>query len=307
MPKYKAQMGPKIDNGKGAWQSNTVEIYDGDKKIGEYVRNYDGHSITTFCPFEQAGKWYALYSRDYTSTRVMSLPDCKDLGGESRFAGGFCPVEYYVPTKKDLSHWDCRKGFRKQLKERKDKNSEEILKDQEKAYGETLPKQLGTFGFMCGCVWGDDRSWKLEYLNLSEVSKGKIKREQRFGYWELPDGKSLKQCLNFEGYQPDGFTQISALKEESIPLLDRNWHGYDEGEVFQFNDDTIFNGMRFKIKTLDHDGCVCKIKKSANKVKEKEIFLPHHLLSSSSMKRVSKNPHPEWKHQSFKQLEKAKA
>ena len=308
MPKYKAKMGPKIDNGKGAWKSNTVEIYDGDKKVGEYIRNYDGHSITTFCPFEQAGKWYALYSRDYTSTRVMSLPDCKDLGGEASASGGFCPVEYYVPTKRELSRWDCRKGFRKQLKEKPDDEStKKILVEQEKAYGETLPAQLGTFGFMSGCHWGDDGSWKLEYLDLSEVSKGKIKREQRFGYWELPDGKSLKQCLDFGDYQPDDFTQIKALKAETVPLLSRNWHGYEKGETFQFEDNTIFNGMRFKIKIVDHDGCLCKVLKSTNKVKEKEVFLPHHLLSSTDIRRVSKNRHPEYKYQQYKQLEKAKA
>jgi hypothetical protein len=66
----------------GVWGSSVVKIFDGDTHVGEYRRNHPGWAKETFEPFEINGAWYALYSRDYTSTRVMSLPDCSDLGGE---------------------------------------------------------------------------------------------------------------------------------------------------------------------------------------------------------------------------------
>ena len=123
-----------------------VEIYHNHytlEKIGEYFRNYDS-LFNTFYPFVLDGKNYALYSKCYTATRVMSLPDCKDLGGEESHSFGFCPVDYYVP-------------------------------------------QGCNFGFVAGCVWGDDSSWKLQYLDLSNVEFGIIKRDDRFGYLELPN------------------------------------------------------------------------------------------------------------------------
>jgi hypothetical protein len=43
----------------------------------------------------------------------------------------------------------------------------------------------GDFGFVWGCVWGDDTSWKVQYLDLSRVQQGEIKRDERFGYVEL--------------------------------------------------------------------------------------------------------------------------
>lgn len=84
----------------GCWASLRVSIHerreDGtEHKIGEYERNYSA-LYSTFLPFQQGEQWYALYSRDYTATRVMRLPECEDLGGEEREEWGFCPTGYYV-------------------------------------------------------------------------------------------------------------------------------------------------------------------------------------------------------------------
>jgi hypothetical protein len=49
------------------------------------------------------------------------------------------------------------------------------------------------FGFVAGCIWGDDSSWKIEFLDLSEIASGVIKRDARFGYIEMPDRMSLRQ------------------------------------------------------------------------------------------------------------------
>jgi hypothetical protein len=34
-------------------------------------------------------------------------------------------------------------------------------------------------------IWGDDSSWKLQYLDLSQIRQGIIHRDDRFGYVEL--------------------------------------------------------------------------------------------------------------------------
>lgn len=189
---FRAEVTKSKETGSGSWNVLEVGVFgkkesDVWEKVGEYGRNY--HSLMdTFYPFKQKDKWYALYSKDYTSTRVMSLPDCKDLGGEKSDSFGFCPVEYYVP-------WDPES----------DEEAESIVawediyrKDKEWE-GET---RLGTFGFVSGCVWGDDSSWKIEYLDLSQVEKGIIVRDDRFGYQELPRKLSLKQCISLENCTP---------------------------------------------------------------------------------------------------------
>lgn len=64
-------------------------------RVGGYERNYRSF-FRTFLPFQQGDKALALYSRDYTATRVMELPSCRDIGGEEPASAGFCPVDYYV-------------------------------------------------------------------------------------------------------------------------------------------------------------------------------------------------------------------
>lgn len=55
--------------------------------------------------------------------------------------------------------------------------------------GYYVPKESqGYFGFICGCVWGDDTSWKIQFLDLAEAEKGIVKRDDRFGYIELLGG-----------------------------------------------------------------------------------------------------------------------
>src|SRR5208337_5283001 len=83
----------------GCWDVNHVEVVQRDNGtvLGEYKYNYCSIA-RTFHPFQLRGKWYALYSRDYTATRIMALPECKDLGGEERDGFGFCPTDYFVPV-----------------------------------------------------------------------------------------------------------------------------------------------------------------------------------------------------------------
>jgi hypothetical protein len=173
---YTAKILEKIENiredGVRCWNSLRIGIFDADdKQLGEYVRNYS-QLYQTFFPFQQGDKWYALYSKDYTATRVMELPSCKDVAGEERHSFGFCPVEYFVPYKDPyLKHED--------------------------------PEMRGKFGFVAGCIWGDDCSWKIQHLDLSKISEGILKRDDRYGYIELPDGVKLAEAISCESWCND--------------------------------------------------------------------------------------------------------
>lgn len=230
-----------IQNRHGTWNSLCVSIWNGDAKIGEYVRNY--HSLfNTFHPFRQGDQHYALYSKDYTSTRVMSLPDCKDLGGEPRHAFGFCPTGYAVPDEemvvrdwdpKDPKPYNPRHDLEKwpnhDAKEFKEAcNESDVLF---KAWDERHPFKTvplnAPFGFICGCVWGDDSSWKIQYLDLSRASEGIVVRDDRFGYIELlGDGDDLAAAIEmnlgeYEG-RKEWYIDIAVRRRYDLAPRDPN-------------------------------------------------------------------------------------
>lgn len=177
-PNYYAKTLESIETKPGCWRSLRVGVFDGDTQIGEYQRNYPS-LYKTFYPFKKNGKWYALYSKDYTATRVMSLPDCKDICGEEPSGFGFCPVELYVPMSANESD------------------------------GEDLEDELPVdFGFVAGCVWGDDSSWKIQYIDLSLLEQGIIKREDRFGYTELPRDMELREAIYIDKYSDATFIRV---------------------------------------------------------------------------------------------------
>ena len=100
MPIYSAKVIETLSHSPKTWETIRVGIFrlDGDEEfqIGEYHRNYP-RLFNTFFPCTYDDKDYALYSPDYTVTRIMELPSCQDIGGEEPHSAGFCPVDYYVP------------------------------------------------------------------------------------------------------------------------------------------------------------------------------------------------------------------
>lgn len=235
----------------GGWGSVRVGVFRGSEQVGEYRRNYRG--TPPFAPFEQGGRWYALYSRNYTATRLMSLPDCADLGGEEPAGGGFCPVEYHVPllTGRDrdpadpepvLPNWEAAKWARKVEKRTPDgmtytrlywpwdPEGFTHLKDE---YEQTLARQTALhnqwsdrrpfvsrhapWGLVSGCVWGDDSGgWKVQHLDLSRAADGVLVRDDRFGK-DMPWGQLAL---------PRGVSLKDAVDTEGI-----GEHGGDPAEV----------------------------------------------------------------------------
>jgi hypothetical protein len=183
---YNAKVIKKVNLGKPYWETLIVGIFSRGNLIGKYYRNY-GSFYRTFYPFNYKDVWYALYSCDYTSTRIMKLPDCVDIGGEDRCSFGFCPVEFYVPTN---PYTNSSEGF----------------------------------GFVAGCVWGDDTSWKIQFLDLRECDNGVLKRDPRFGYIELPDDCQLRDAVLIDkDWWWDLEDDRKEEQREIDPIEDNRW------------------------------------------------------------------------------------
>lgn len=223
---------------EGGWGSKRIGVYLDDALIGEYVRNYSSYGDETFCPFEQDGKWYALYSKHYTCTRLMSLPDCKDIGGEEPASHGFCPVDYCVPVVCAKEHpvgdkcpvvanhqadkWATivdRRCYWPDDKDHPEPNEERkqaylnAYEESHKAANEWCDKypyveKHARFAFVCGCVWGDDSSWKLQVFDLSKVSDGIITRDDRFGYVEVSSPLEQYVEADYENHLDQDFSKV---------------------------------------------------------------------------------------------------
>lgn len=188
------------EQGAGSWSQLLCKVFlkneDGTKtEIGSYIRNYRT-LYNTFEPFTQNGKEYALCSPKYTGVSVMSLPSCEFIAAEPESAYGFCPRDLWVPGLQD---------------------------DPEEEYGQLTcwdeegKPHLGMFGFVGGCVWGDDRSDKVQFLNLSMIEEGLITRDQRFGYMELPGNLPLNKCVKINMEYGSVSVQVTHTK-------DFRWH-----------------------------------------------------------------------------------
>lgn len=202
--RYSAKVIEKIETGPNSWECLRIGIFQqkyGEEpiQIGSYVRNYSSF-YNTFFPFKHKnGKWYALYSKQYTATRIMELPSCKDLGGENNSANGFCPTGYYVPNYLRRSYYSGKEK-EKVFYEDDQIPEDDIWKD---GWGECNWNDLKyrDFGFIAGCTWGDDWSWKIQYLDLSEADKGILKMSEKFGYIWVHNNLDLKESILMDDFK----------------------------------------------------------------------------------------------------------
>jgi hypothetical protein len=197
-----AVKGTRKANQPGTWDSTIVEVFrradsrGGPEKICEYERNYS--LLQTFEPFRQGGSEFALISRDYTRTSVLDLGSGRVVAEEDDADGtGFCPVGFFVPD-----WWDVHGGS--------------IIPGSE-YWNADFEWPKGDFGFVWGCHWGDDGSWKVQYLDLSRVQQGVVRREERFGYVELATFGFHNPCLTPESEasldsDPPRFVAVSMRK-----------------------------------------------------------------------------------------------
>lgn len=208
----------EVPKGPGNWSHLDVKVFEArngeERQIGSYERNYSSF-FKTFLPFELGGEWYALYSPRYTATRVMKLPSCEDIGGEEENAYGFCPTAFWVPKLKEDG--------------------------------------LGVFGFVTGCVWGDDSSMKIELLDMRRVRDGVIKRVP--GYYIEYGGSTMNidREIDADGSDDGIMLQLPILgrftidpTEDSLVLRDASING----ELFSLQE-------RKGLAKLREDGTWC--------------------------------------------------
>jgi hypothetical protein len=189
----------------GTWPQVSVDVLDGDRVVGKYDRNYE--MLRTFEAFRQGERYFALISPNYTATSVMDLQTGEIIAGEEPHTAGFCPVGFYVPDWWDLHENDAERGVLP--------GSRGWTPDHE------WPSR-GDFGFVWGCIWGDDSSWKVQYLDLSRIQDGVLGREERFGYTILETGEREGQEL---WTHPREFIRLSSF--EGDPRVEfRSWQNF---------------------------------------------------------------------------------
>lgn len=181
------------ESGRGSWNVQDVSVIGpGGEVVGTYTYNY--HQTPPFCPFRIGEQWYALYSKRYTASRVMKLPSCEDVWGEDSSAGGFCPVEFFVPAIQEIDFDGERTG---KLCGTFNDDFEDFGKPGKHPRHNWLihePEYL-RYGFVCGCVWGDDSSWKVQFFDFSDIENGNVTYDARLGYVELIEGMSLQKSI----------------------------------------------------------------------------------------------------------------
>lgn len=201
-----------VENGPGYWNSCNVEVLFNGEPIGSYLRRLSAYVAETFHPFLYKGEWFALYSADYTATRVARLSGGKfeDWCGEEGHSCGFCPTGFYVPRYKVTrsilrGKWSETKHFENDYLE---EDLDEYYQIQDE-YPPTPPDYLSSvpegstydgesfceYGFLSGCIWGDDTSWKLRFIDFSKLGDKVLSIEERFGYFELPHSRKLRDCV----------------------------------------------------------------------------------------------------------------
>lgn len=191
-PPYSIKSTPQ-ETQPGHWNIQDVEVLGPDNSVvGTYTYNYS--QTPPFFPFELDGQWYALYSKHYTASRVMKLPSCEDVWGEEENSFGFCPVAFYVPALQEIMFGGDRAGKLSGIYHTDPKTFEEPHYN-EKHDWVVKPIQFMDFGFVCGCVWGDDCSWKIRFFDFSRIKEGIVTYDSRFGYVEMNEKLTLAESI----------------------------------------------------------------------------------------------------------------
>jgi hypothetical protein len=173
----------------GCWSTVNVRVFRDWTEIGSYERGYDSFIAETFCPFKSNGKWYALYSAEYTCTRVALLEDkFEDWCGEKPSSWGFCPIELWVPQYYEYQCESNQKSYKDFIFNDYEDTNESFMKE---AAGS--PILFAPFGFISGCVWGDDSCWKLRFVDLRYLEDKRIVVNEKDEIERFPDGRTVRE------------------------------------------------------------------------------------------------------------------
>ncbi len=200
-----------IEMRKECWNTRRIHIFDKDQnEIGSFERDYPNYGIRTFEPFRSDGRWYALYSPHYQKTAVMTLPECESWCEVED--DRFCPTEHFVPRYyvHEFEANDKMHAF---------VHTEYDGDDDSCEFTEYHP-----FGFVSGCVWGDDSSWKIQYLDLSEIAEKRIGKLAKFGYVEISG--TLREAVVIDSYK-------SKDDPHAIQINQLRRYSFEDGKEFE--------------------------------------------------------------------------
>lgn len=153
-----------VKNSPNEWDSLKISIYREDVLIGEYLRNYHSYGILTFSPFQQGDTWYALYSADYTTVRVMKLHNdrIEDWCGVAKNGYPECyPVESYIPI---VGNIFCN------------------------------------FAFVSVCEPANPLHWFIHTLDLSKTEYKAVSLSTEYGRYLQPTNLTLGDCIDMSGW-----------------------------------------------------------------------------------------------------------
>jgi hypothetical protein len=208
-----------VTNQSDFWDSTRISIFRNKVHIGEYLRNYPSYGALTFYPFKIGTDWYALYSAHYRSVRVMKLYEdrIEDWCGQVPTFSEFCPVEIYVPryrsVKSSVESANQSYEFETYAVDCDYATEEKFLEDMPEFDSE----QYTDFGFLCGCILEDDSAWRIQYIDLSQITAKILNVTNKFGYWEMPQSTTLRQCIDMTKWEPDHHW-VSLTRAEHINL-----------------------------------------------------------------------------------------
>lgn len=186
---YYCKVSEDIDNGPSAWNSQKLQVFKWTDNpwisdfVGSYVRNYPSFGVETFASFEQDGQWYALISDEYTRVACIELPSMEIISSTPGGSSGFCPVEIWVPQYYEHSH----EKYGKFRIYDNDLDEFDTSEDREWTY---IGPYYESFALYSGCIWGDDHSWKVQAIDISDPHN--IKELRPFGYTELATDSSIR-------------------------------------------------------------------------------------------------------------------
>ena len=137
----------------GCWNEVIVSVEKNGVALGQYIRSYPT-LFRSFHPFKIEGKYYALLSSDYTKATLYDLETFTEL---SSTASGFCPTGFFVPQ---LDDWDY----------------EHVLRP--------------TYAIAIGCFWGDEHTWKIKKIDLTDLTNIHYDENWVLDYTDLGSGNS---------------------------------------------------------------------------------------------------------------------